>query len=328
MAYQQWCFTINNPNDYRPAFKPDDMAFMCYGIERGEQNGTEHIQGYVRFLTRRRFNTAKRIIGGDHQCEPHVEHCKGTELQNREYCFKQDGEHFQQGEFQPDFGMQGRRSDLDDLAQAALSGTSLRDIATRFPTSFIRYHRGIQSLIETTAPMPALERQVEVLILWGPTGTGKTHRTLHAWPTIYGAKPGRDPWGSYRGEKEILFDEFDHELWPITAMKPLPGQVALSSGRAVQRPLRRVGACGDLRKLEPAELVSERSPSPIRRFQEENSWTLLLRRQPRPEPRSPPATKSNTPVDPSEDDLSSVPPTLLLSLSESDEERNEINTLP
>jgi len=218
MAYQQWCFTINNPNDYRPAFKPDDMAFMCYGIERGEQNGTEHIQGYVRFLTRRRFNTAKRIIGGDHQCEPHVEHCKGTELQNREYCFKQDGEHFQQGEFQPDFGMQGRRSDLDDLAQAALSGTSLRDIATRFPTSFIRYHRGIQSLIETTAPMPALERQVEVLILWGPTGTGKTHRTLHAWPTIYGAKPGRDPWGSYRGEKEILFDEFDHELWPITAM--------------------------------------------------------------------------------------------------------------
>jgi len=33
MAYQQWCFTINNPNDYRPAFKPDDMAFMCYGIE-------------------------------------------------------------------------------------------------------------------------------------------------------------------------------------------------------------------------------------------------------------------------------------------------------
>jgi len=26
------------------------------------------------------------------------------------------------------------------------------------------------------------------------------------------------PLGSYRGEKEILFDEFDHELWPITAM--------------------------------------------------------------------------------------------------------------
>jgi len=251
-------FYDKQPNDYRPAFKPDDMAFMCYGIERGEQNGTEHIQGYVRFLTRRRFNTAKRIIGGDHQCEPHVEHCKGTELQNREYCFKQDGEHFQQGEFQPDFGMQGRRSDLDDLAQAALSGTSLRDIATRFPTSFIRYHRGIQSLIETTAPMPALERQVEVLILWGPTGTGKTHRTLHAWPTIYGAKPGRDPWGATEGEGDFI-----RRVRPRTMAdysdEPLPGQVALSSGRAVQRPLRR--ACGDLRKLEPAELVSERSPS-------------------------------------------------------------------
>jgi len=133
--------------------------------------------------------------------------------------------------------------------------------------------------------------------------------------------------GATEGRRRFYFDEFDHELWPITAMnRYLDKWRCLLDARYNDR--YRVGACGDLRKLEPAELVSERSPSPIRRFQEENSWTLLLRRQPRPEPRSPPATRANTPVDPSEDDLSSVPPTLLLSLSESDEERNEINTLP
>jgi len=89
----------------------------------------------------------------------------------------------------------------------------------------------------------------------------------------------------------------------------------------------RVGACGDLRKLEPAELVSERSPLLLDAFRrrirghcfyvdsQDPSLEALQQQEP-------------TPVDPSEDDLSSVPPTLLLSLSESDEERNEINTLP
>lgn len=141
----------------------------------------------------------------------------------------------------------------------------------------------------------------------------------------------REAWSGPLGELQRGEGDFIRRVRPRTMAdysdEPLLGQVALSSGRAVQRPLRRVGACGDLRKLEPAELVPERSPSPIRRFQEENSWTLLLRSRPRAQPRSPPATRANTPVDPSEDDLS-IPPTLLLSLSESDEDRNEINTLP
>lgn len=142
----------------------------------------------------------------------------------------------------------------------------------------------------------------------------------------------REAWSGPLGELQRGEGDFIRRVRPRTMAynsdEPLPGQVALSSGRAIQRPLRRVGACGDLRKLEPSIVVSERSPSPTRRFQEEDSWTLLLRRRTTAYTSGTPATRANTPVDPSEDDLSSVPPTLLLSLSESDSERNEINALP
>ena len=57
----RWCFTLNKPGDWRPVFKPEHMAYLVYQLERGEQ-GTLHVQGYVRFHNRKRIQTVKNVL--------------------------------------------------------------------------------------------------------------------------------------------------------------------------------------------------------------------------------------------------------------------------
>jgi hypothetical protein len=192
------------------------MAYHVWETELAPQTGTRHIQGYVRFETRKRMETVKRLFG---QPGMHLERPQGTEGDNQKYCSKSRnvGPYDEQGECIASLS-QGHRTDLEEVSAAVLAGTTLAEIAQKYPTTFVRNFRGLQTLWEITRPPPAIERVVSVILLWGPTGTGKTHRCLHTYPGLYSVKPGRDPWGSYRGEKEILFDEFDYEKWTIQDM--------------------------------------------------------------------------------------------------------------
>lgn len=216
--YARWVFVVNNPGDWRPKWDAN-AAYLVYQLERGEEQGTTHLQGYVRFAKRKRFKTAKSWFSND---AVHIEKAQGNEQQNRDYCTKEqtrvDGP-WEFGTFVPRQGMAGRRSDLEDIAEKIVSkGATAKQIATEHPGDFIRYHQGIYALLQEAQPLPPMEREIKVLVLWGPTGTGKTHRIRHACPDIYDVKPGRDPWGAYAGEEAILFDEFDYTRWPITDM--------------------------------------------------------------------------------------------------------------
>lgn len=214
---KRWCFTVNNPGEWKPEYK-DGMDFLIWQYEIGE-NGTEHIQGYVRFANRKRMSTAKRELTD----RAHMEPAKGTEADNKAYCTKAETrkagtEPTEKGTFKGEEGKQGKRTDLEEIAQEIKSGAAMTTIAEKYPADFIRYHQGLQALQETIAPRPPVARDVTVWVWWGPTGVGKTHRARTAFPEIYDVIPGRDTWGHYRGEKEILFDEFNHELWTIQEM--------------------------------------------------------------------------------------------------------------
>lgn len=214
--YNRWIFVMNNPGEWRPP-SGSDVAYMIYQLEKGEQ-GTTHLQGYVRFTKRKRFNACKRWFSND---AIHLEKAEGNEKQNKDYCSKEDTRlegPWEFGTFDPKQGISGRRTDLEDIAEKITKGATAKQIATDHPGDFIRYHQGIYALIQEVQPLPPMEREVQVIVLWGPTGTGKTHRIRHACPDIYDVKPGRDPWGSYSGQEAIFFDEFDWSRWSIQDM--------------------------------------------------------------------------------------------------------------
>lgn len=221
---KRWAFTVNNPGDWAPPQFMEEIgepAYMCWQTEVAPQTGTEHVQGYVRFNKRRYFKFVKETFLK--RLDAHLEIAHGTEEQNKTYCSKEgsrkpDTEPSEYGEYDAKAGQQGRRSDLEDIAEKIKQGVSTVQVAEEHPGDYIRYHMGIEALASKLQKPPTSPRAVVVFYLWGATGTGKTHRARTQIPDLYEVLPGRDPWGGYGGQTTVLFDEFNWEKWSIQEM--------------------------------------------------------------------------------------------------------------
>lgn len=209
---KRYAFTVQaaDQNDAwasAPAFN-DEMEYLVVGKEVAPTTGRVHLQCYVRFKKRKELKTAKNCLPDG----AHLEQAKGTEKQNREYCIK-EGDYKEFGSYDEKEGQQGRRSDLEEVAEKIKAGASLKAIAEENSATFIKNHAGIEKLARLLLPPPPPTRDVQTTILWGPTGTGKTHRVRTLFPEAYLVIPGRDPWGDYSNQDVIFFDEFDWKLW-------------------------------------------------------------------------------------------------------------------
>lgn len=87
---KRWCFTYNNyPNDWKENIVPilEKCGKYCIGEEIGE-TGTPHLQGYIEFNVKCR---PKSVL---HINNIHWEKCKGSRIQNLNYC-KKNGIYYQ-----------------------------------------------------------------------------------------------------------------------------------------------------------------------------------------------------------------------------------------
>lgn len=77
---------------------------------------------------------------------------------------------------------QGAPSELRSLvAELTTPGADLRTAILRYPTAFVRSHRGVYELLKyIPVDLNDDRRAVNVRVLYGPTGVGKTHR-IHEW---------------------------------------------------------------------------------------------------------------------------------------------------
>lgn len=81
---RRWCFTINNYTEDQlvslsQVFQGDEYVI---GREVGEE-GTKHLQGYLRFKNQKDFDYLKKLMP-----EAHIEKCKGKHEDNIKYCTK------------------------------------------------------------------------------------------------------------------------------------------------------------------------------------------------------------------------------------------------
>lgn len=215
----RWVFTVNNPGQWRPTWDVTAMAYMVWQVERGE-NGTTHIQGYVRFKNAKTLAAAKNGIVCQ---EAHMEQAEGTEEQCRDYCTKEEtrvGATVEHGTYDKNKGVKGKRSDILAMTKTIQEGATLTAVMNAHPAEFIKFHAGVEKMINLTAMATAQGiREIHTTVLWGPTGTGKSHRIFHMYrDAAYVVLPGRDPFSTYSGQRVIVFEEFDYNAWPIQAM--------------------------------------------------------------------------------------------------------------
>jgi len=218
-----WVFTTNNPQeeDVPPNVWPD-VEYAVWQHEAGE-NGTEHLQGYVVFVGKKRLQWLKNNC-----CErSHWEPRNGTHQQAKAYCTKEDTRIAGPGHGPWETGSdaavptkKGERTDLKRVFDLLSSGSKEHDIMTDpdlFPV-WARYYRAIERFELLSQPKRNWITFTQVY--WGTSGCGKTRRAHYeaslkddgtiGEPYYVLRKPQGSAvyWDGYQGEKHIIIDEF------------------------------------------------------------------------------------------------------------------------
>ncbi len=191
---------------------------MVYQREKGD-SGTEHFQGVVWFKSRRTFKSVKKMLPS-----AHLEPMKGTLDQAIHYCSKPvpecDCNHcknaspalagpWTSGE-KP--AGQGARVDLTVVKEMIDSGKSEKEIADSAFGTWCRYYRAFNRYRLLTSC--GREWQTEVVVYWGPPGTGKSRHALELggasqfWLPQPKSAGGCVWWDGYDGQETVVIDEF------------------------------------------------------------------------------------------------------------------------
>lgn len=201
---RNWCFTLNN-------YTVDDLheidqwtfAYLVVGREIGDEKKTPHLQGYVEFANAHKGAAVRQGFGGRGHWEPR----RGTAPQASDYC-KKEGTFMELGVM----GRQGRRTDLNEIGEAIMSGDSIADVAADHPGTYIKFHKGIAALKSVTYSHRT--EPPHVTWLWGEAGTGKTRTAVEHSPNSFYIKDGTQWWDGYNQEDVIVIDDFEPCKWP------------------------------------------------------------------------------------------------------------------
>jgi len=198
------CFTWNNPPETAEAtlraWKP--MTYCCFGREKGESE-TPHLQGYAELRSDHSWDKVHRALPG-----VHVEARKGTQQQATAYC-KKDGDWVEWGT--PKESAQGKRTDLQKVADLVKSGAPVKRVAEEYPDTFIKFHKGIIAL--KMILIQPRDSPPNVTVLHGATETGKSRKAREICSNAWVWHPQSEKWfDGYEGQDNVIFEEFRGQL--------------------------------------------------------------------------------------------------------------------
>lgn len=214
------CFTVNNPTEESHLSLVDlvengTFRFLIYSEEKGA-NQTVHLQGYAEFEGCFDFS----VIKGFMPLGAHIEQAKGSKRDNVRYCSKASS-HVSGPFIYGDLAShQGQRTDLYDAISKLGSSSSVEKCASddTFATTYVKYSSGFDKLarlrkVPYYEPAEAEEKKVHVL--WGSTGTGKSHGAYNSLRASY---PLEKPYflcdlsgqwfDGYSGQSGVIMDDF------------------------------------------------------------------------------------------------------------------------
>lgn len=201
--------------------RDNSVTYLLYGLEISPNTGTPHVQGY--------FETAKKItIGSVKRFCPraHIEICQKPDVEYQKgYCWKLSG-HPSHNQLTPNevtyeegtAMRQGQRNDLNAIGEQIVAGVLPQAIAEENPGMYARYHRGLHALRAAVIDRPRDPATPKnVIVYFGPTGTGKTRSAREQCIEQYGSvflwDPTLYPWfDGYDNHRGVVIDEFRGQL--------------------------------------------------------------------------------------------------------------------
>jgi len=199
MRLRNFCFTLNNyDSDSLVALKSSDkLSYLIVGKEVGE-SGTPHLQGYCELKGQLIFKNVKKLLP-----TAHIEKRFGSAEQASKYC-KKDGEFEEIGEI----SQQGARTDIYSATRAIAEGVPMRQVAMDNPVTYVKYYRGLDAFRRVCCEKPR-NKPPKVVVLYGPTGTGKSKRAREFAVDPWIWTPLKGNWfDGYYGQDTVIFEEY------------------------------------------------------------------------------------------------------------------------
>lgn len=228
-----WCLTVQSdratealwptltPSDPFPIEIPDGCVYAVCQVERAPQTGKLHLQLYLAFEKNKRFGAIKRLFP-----HSHIEKAKGDADDNTKYCTKEDTRvagPWTFGECPKSKGKKGSRTDWTQVKEMIAQGKSRTEVYETAP-HLANCSRGVEVLYQHFAPKVPISRNVRVIVLYGQTGTGKSHRARTGYPDAYVVTgeyaPGKS-FDLYCGQDVLILDEWRWAEWPLTMMNAI-----------------------------------------------------------------------------------------------------------
>jgi len=199
-----WCFTLNNPLSENEDDEPsswDGVRYLVYQLEQGESE-TVHWQGYLTLEKKATLSAMKQL-----NSRAHWESRKGTHNQARGYCMKEprlDGPY----EIGTPPGKGGSGTAWQEIITSIKAGADDLTLMELNPHLYATCFRGITQI--RTTLIPKRDWAMNIVVYWGPPGTGKTRAVKEACDatTAFWKDPGNKWFDGYCGQETIIFDDF------------------------------------------------------------------------------------------------------------------------
>lgn len=204
MTSRSYCVTFWK----KPAAIDDTkIRYAIYGLEICPETKKEHWQSYIEFEKAIRPAAVKKIYN-DNTC--HIEKRKGTREEARTYCMK-DNNFTEHGKW---IKGQGHRTDLDLIVESMKEGKPLSEVMIEESTTYCKYRNGLKDIAGEIVKKKTKEfRKLEVELITGPTGTGKTRNAVEENPEHYKIEGENLQWfDGYEQEKTLIIDEYDNQV--------------------------------------------------------------------------------------------------------------------
>lgn len=199
------CWTLYDYEDKITGLREyaKECDYMVFGYEKCPTTGRLHLQGYLNWTNARTYPNKefRRMFPGIHD-----EVARGSPLDNRMYCLKIRPGDIQNEKYE-EFGVlprQGNRTDWQLACSSLRAGKSIMEVIEDQPslTPCIRALMTMKQMSDKS-----IHRTVNVIVLSGPPGSGKSRWAYDNYPGLY-SKPNGKWWDGYQGEKTILLDDF------------------------------------------------------------------------------------------------------------------------
>ncbi len=208
------------------SIKAIDSTWLIAQTEVTPTNKTIHLQGAIHFNNALSRASARKRFPLDSlgKLSVHIEIAIGSSKQNRDYCTKEETrstENYVQFETGT-IPTSGKRSDLATLLALVKASPRIleTDLFDLFPQLMIQYGRRVlhyRSLLLLHSSIPK-----KITVLWGPTGTGKSHAALaracsasNIGQVYYLPTPmrGGPLWADgYHGQTDVILEDFSGSI--------------------------------------------------------------------------------------------------------------------